>query len=276
VQGAKDVVSNIAGKVKTNVPVRAAQLTDQKLAAQAQSLHDVVTAIQGKTNVAPDAVKTALTKIKGKQGPGDKLTDHPEVQKSISALVKNVGDKKGLTDKERGALHTEITNHVEAGTPGVPQGVQDALKRPAVASTPSPAVRGACLLADLGHSGPRRAEGSGHDAGRQAPGRVRQPDEGRPGWPHRQRAVPPGERPERLARSGRQAGSGLRQPEGSRDPFAPVRHRYGNPRAGIQLQVEQGAAPAHVQHVLATVARTAPGSALSKNHLTAYDKLTKA
>jgi 8-oxo-dGTP pyrophosphatase MutT (NUDIX family) len=273
VQGAKDVVSNIAGKVKTNVPVRAAQLTDQKLAAQAQSLHDVVTAIQGKTNVAPDAVKTALTKIKGKQGPGDKLTDHPEVQKSISALVKNVGDKKGLTDKERGALHTEITNHVEAGTPGVPQGVQDALKRPAVASIPSTAV-----------GAPGSSPISVIQARVALKGLATMPDARRlAAYDNLTKADLAGltDNEQYLLESDLKGLRGLagRPGQGSvSQKAAEIHSRLFGTGTGTPAPVSApgGAAPAHVQHVLATVARTAPGSALSKNHLTAYDKLTKA
>jgi 8-oxo-dGTP pyrophosphatase MutT (NUDIX family) len=280
-QAAKDVVSNIAGQVKTNVPVRAAQLTDQKLAAQAQALHDVVVAIQGKTNVAPDAVKGALTKIKGKQGPGDKLTDHPEVQKSISALVKNVGDKKGLTDKERGTLHTEITNHVEAGTPGVPQGVQDALKRPAVASAPSTAV-----------GAPGSSPISIIQARVALKGLATLPDSKRlAAYDNLTKADLPSltDNEQYLLESDLKGLAGLAGSPGQGfvgRKAAEIHSRlFGTGTPAPSAKPAAGPTPsaplpataaAHVKHAASVASRSAPGAALSKTHVDAYGKLTRA
>lgn len=283
VQGAKDVVSNIAGQVKTNVPVRAAQLTDQKLAAQAQALHDVVVAIQGKTNVGPDTLKGALTKIKGKQGPGDKLTDHPEVQKSITNLVKNVGDKKGLTDKERGALHTEITNHVEAGTPGVPQGVQDALKRPPVAGVPNTAV-GAPASSPISIIQARVA----------LKGLATMPDAKRlAAYDNLTKAdlASLTDNEQYLLESDLKGLRGLAGSPGQgfvSQKAATIHSRLfgtgtgtpapsAKPAAGPTPSAPLPAtAAAHVKHAASVASRSAPGAALSKTHVDAYGKLTRA
>jgi 8-oxo-dGTP pyrophosphatase MutT (NUDIX family) len=137
-QGAKDVLADISSKVTTNVPVRAAQLTDAKTGMQAQSMHDVVSGVQGKTGVVPGRVKIAMAKIKAGQPAGAKLTDHPLMQDSITGLVDKI-DKKvgGLDDKTKAKLHADISSHVEAGTPGMPQSVKDELAKAPTPSVPA-------------------------------------------------------------------------------------------------------------------------------------------
>lgn len=269
---ATTVVSNIAGKVKTNVPVRAAQLTDAKLGAQAQSLHDVTVAIQGKTSVSPSLLKSHLAKTRATQAPGDKLTDHPSLQKSIASLAENVGNKKALSDSEVTRLQADITKHVEAGTGGVPQSVKAALALPAPPSasptgnSPFRIVQARIALKNIGSTpDPRRMAAYDNLTSADL---AQMTDADRKGIEDDL--------------------FGLMSNGASNPAVANIAARihgklFGGPAAapspggGLKPSAPLPAGTAaHVQHAVAVANRTAPGAALSKNHLETYGKLTRA
>lgn len=271
-QAAKAVVSNIAGQVKTNVPVRAAQLTDQKLASQAQALHDVVVAIQGSTGATPVTLKTAMATAKATQGPGDKLTDHSQIQTAIAKLVKNVGDRANLSDKERDALHIEIADHIEAGTPGVPKGVQDALAK---VPAPMPAVRPGAALRNVNIAQALRALDPA--SGKTGSERLAAYQNLTPADLQRMSRVDLANL-ERDLRSLQVGGANGPTTANFVTKLADKIYTdlFGTPAGPTPSVPPPATTAAHVKHAVSVAHRSAPGSGLAKNHLDAYGKVTRA
>jgi 8-oxo-dGTP pyrophosphatase MutT (NUDIX family) len=277
-QSAKDVLADISSKVTTNVPVRAAQLTDAKTALQAQAMHDVAMAVQGKTSVAPDRIKTAVAKIKAGQSPGAKLTDHPLIQDSIGSLVDRISKKAGgLDDKTKSRLSDDIAAHIQAGTPGVPKSVGDALRQ----APPAAAVPGAVpAFVPTGHGldgpvsgaepGVNRALAKYHEALSQG----RYADAGG----HLDNASILAKDPA-LKKSLEDGSIHLARnaPAATGAPINPGRH---SGLASDHLAATGATSPAarttHVQHAVNVAHRGAQGSHLAKVHMEAYGKLSKS